>query len=137
MIINKKGVSAVIANVLIILLVVAAVAILGTIIKPTIDDANDEIASSTACQQLNMEILSCTYMSALVYRGAGGQELVGKPIVIVEGGDNCEGSNDIGQLESETVACPPLIFEGKTLRAGLNLSDGTICEAIGSEFECK
>jgi hypothetical protein len=134
MIINKKGVSAVIANVLIILLVVAAVAILGTIIKPTIDDANDEIASSTACQQLNMEILSCSFVGALVYRGAGGQELEGKPILIVEGGNNCGVSENLGQLESETIVCIGL--GGKTLRAGLNLSDGTICEAIGSEFEC-
>jgi 5,10-methylene-tetrahydrofolate dehydrogenase/methenyl tetrahydrofolate cyclohydrolase len=135
MMMNKKGVSAVIANVLIILLVVAAVAILGAIIKPTIEGAKDEIESSTACQQLNMEILSCTSAEAVVYRGAGGQELTGKPIVIVEGGSNCVGSEDIGLLESKTVSCTASPV-GKTLRAGLKQDDGTVCEAIGSEFGC-
>tara|TARA_Y100000310_G_C20306055_1_gene634001 strand:+ start:220 stop:624 length:405 start_codon:yes stop_codon:yes gene_type:complete len=132
---NKKGVSAVIANVLIILLVVAAVAILGAIIRPTIEGAQEEIESSTACQQLNMEILSCDPSGAVVYRGAGGQELIGTPIVIVEGGTNCESNNDIGQLESENVSCTTSPVD-KTLRAGLEQADGTVCEAIGSEFEC-
>ena len=58
--INKKGISAVVANVLIVLLVVAAVAIIWAVINPVLRGAGDDIAAASDCQLVNLKAIDCT-----------------------------------------------------------------------------
>ena len=136
---NKKGVSAVIANVLIVLLVVAAIAILWAVIRPTIEGAGEEIASSTTCQQVNVEVTGCTSDGVTVFRGAGGPSDEGTGIVSVEGEGTCEGqTNALLVLGSETIVTTSCGGNpsGQVIRTGLKLNDGTVCESVGEEFTC-
>jgi len=130
---NNKGVSAVVANVLIVLLVVAAVAILWAIIGQTIGGAGDEIASQTTCQQVSLEITGCDANTVSVFRKAGGQGVEGKAVVSVEGGDVCTGVDNLDILGTDVIICSA---QGKLIRAGFELSDGTTCEIVGEEFNC-
>ncbi len=137
---NKKGVSAVIANVLIVLLVVAAVSILWAVIKPTLESAGDDISGSTTCGQVNMEITKCesngTLANITVFRKAGGPDS-GTAIVSVEGmGAPCEGlDGKFEVLASEVVVCN-YNASGQTIRAGMILDSGKVCEGIAVEFTC-
>ena len=140
---NKKGVSAVVANVLIVLLVVAAVSILWAVIKPTLEGAGEDIAGSTTCSQVNMEITNCEVIDdgdnsdITVFRKAGGPEK-GTVIVSVEGSGNpCMGTTDAFTiLSSEVINCTGNA-SGKSIRAGMMLENGEkICEGIAVEFVC-
>ena len=64
---NKKGVSDVITTVLIILLVLAAVAIIGGILLRNIGEAGSKIGTQTACLDLDVKAVNC---SASVKSGA-------------------------------------------------------------------
>ena len=57
MIINKKGISAVVANVLIVLLVVASVAIIWAVVRPTIEQAGEGIEAG--CFTVQVSPKSC------------------------------------------------------------------------------
>lgn len=54
---NKKGVSEVVANVLIVLLVIVGVAVIWSVVKPTIDKSADQI--DTGCFEVSLEAASC------------------------------------------------------------------------------
>ena len=76
---NKKGVSDVITTVLIILLVLAAVAIIGGILLRNIGEAGSKIGTQTACLDLDVKPVRCTYNSGAGYsvqvsRGGRGSE---------------------------------------------------------------
>ncbi len=57
--VNKRGVSDVITTVLIILLVLAAVAIIGGILLKNIGDAGSKIGTQTACIDLDVKPVTC------------------------------------------------------------------------------
>jgi len=61
---NNKALSNIVATVLIVLLALAAVAIIWSFIKPTLEDAGEEIETQNACLQTQVEIMSCTYTTA-------------------------------------------------------------------------
>ena len=73
---NKKAVSDVITTVLIILLVLAAVAIIGGILLRNIGEAGSKIETSSGCVELDVQPVSCgafSYASnVLVQRGSRG-----------------------------------------------------------------
>ncbi len=58
MIFNKKGVSEVVANVLIVLLVIVGVGVIWSVVKPTIDKAGDDINAD--CFTVKVSPVSCT-----------------------------------------------------------------------------
>lgn len=74
MFINKKGVSEVVANVLIILLVIVGVAVIWQVVKPTLDKGASSI-KATDCLDLSLEAVSCNLNpvtgKVIVQRGAG------------------------------------------------------------------
>ena len=75
---NKKAVSDVITTVLIILLVLAAVAIIGGILLRNIGDAGSKIETQTACLDLDVKPTKCTKAttvatSAIVFVSRGGR----------------------------------------------------------------
>ncbi|MBI2631642.1 hypothetical protein HYW75_01425, partial [Candidatus Pacearchaeota archaeon] len=83
---NKRGVSDVITTVLIILLVLAAVAIIGGILLRNIGEAGSKIGTQTACLDIDVKPTSCTKTglgnpsgtaaTVLVSRGGRGNEVV-------------------------------------------------------------
>ncbi len=80
---NKRGVSDVITTVLIILLVLAAVAIIGGILLRNIGDAGSKIGTQTACLDLDVKPVKCTKATptsttaiVLVSRGGRGSDAV-------------------------------------------------------------
>ena len=78
---NKKAVSDVVSTVLIILLVVAAVAIVGAIILRVVGNAGPQVDTAVQCQTLEVTANSCVLTGGVVTtatatRGAGGSELV-------------------------------------------------------------
>jgi len=78
---GKRGVSDVVSTVLIILLVVAAVAIVGAIVLRTVNKAGPQVQNSVSCEQLQVVSTRCTYTTGntptvLVNRRAGDASLV-------------------------------------------------------------
>ncbi|MCX8158870.1 MAG: hypothetical protein N3D20_01090 [Candidatus Pacearchaeota archaeon] len=78
---NKKGLSEVVTNVLIVLLVIVAIGAIWAFIYPMITKSGAQIEASQACLTLStaMEITKCaisgTNVSVLVKRGAGTADL--------------------------------------------------------------
>ena len=58
---NRKGVSEVIANVLIVLLVIVGIAVIWSVVKPTIDKGAQGIKTQSDCLGLSVEPVSCIY----------------------------------------------------------------------------
>lgn len=61
---NRKGVSEVVANVLIVLLVIVGIAVIWSVVKPTIDKGASGIKTGSECLSLSLEPVSCTYVAA-------------------------------------------------------------------------
>src|SRR3989344_1618641 len=79
---NKKAVSDVVSTVLIILLVVAAIAIIGAIVLNTVNKAGPKVDTAVACQSLDIKPNACVYdtsdgrvTSASFVRGSGGSDV--------------------------------------------------------------
>lgn len=64
---SKKGVSDIVTTVLIILLVLAAVSIVGNIILKNLQKGGAEIQTSTECLSLDVQPLACNKLSANNY----------------------------------------------------------------------
>jgi len=62
---NKRGVSDVVSTVLIILLVVAAIAVVGAIVLRTVNKAGPGVETSVICQQLQVSANKCSYTSGI------------------------------------------------------------------------
>jgi len=58
---TKRGLSNIVATVLIILLALAAVAIVWSFIRPTLEDAGTTIDLSSRCLDSDAEAITCTY----------------------------------------------------------------------------
>lgn len=57
---NRKGVSEVVANVLIVLLVIVGIAVIWSVVKPTVDKGSQGIKTGAECLSLSLEPVSCT-----------------------------------------------------------------------------
>ena len=81
---SKKGISGVVSTVLIILIVVAAVAILGAIVINSANKTSSKIEDSTLCQDLVIGPIKCTYFTSngltsvtlLLNRKSGGSSAI-------------------------------------------------------------
>ncbi len=81
MFINKKGVSEVVANVLIILLVIVGVAVIWQVVKPTLDKGASGI-KATDCLSLSLEAVSCNLAEkVIIQRGSGPGTLTGLKLI--------------------------------------------------------
>ena len=61
---NRKGVSEVVANVLIVLLVIVGIAVIWSVVKPTIDKGAQGIQTGSECLSISLEPVSCAYTNA-------------------------------------------------------------------------
>jgi len=90
---NKRGISDVIATVLIVLLVLAAIAIVWGFVQPTINDAGTAIGASQKCLSAEVVPTSCSSSGVNVQWKKG--EIVGAQVFVEE---------DDGTANSERVS---------------------------------
>jgi len=141
---NKRGVSAVVATILIILLVIVGVTILWAAVRPTLEQTTDQIGSE--CITIDLEITGCDLATdpdtVTVKRNIGEGELGG--IKLIVDGTPCDTiSSELGELESSTGhGC--IISEGtditdftdKDLEIAAVVSGGQLCAPLRSPFTC-
>jgi hypothetical protein len=108
---NKKGISAVVANVLIVLLVVSSVAIIWAVVRPTIEQSGDGIGAEQFLMNLkieNIELSPGENVKVTVKRRAGDGELADLKVIIFDGTDTriLSTNEGIGELETKTYTLP-------------------------------
>ena len=140
---NKKGISAVVANVLIVLLVVASVAIIWAVVRPVIEQAGEGIEAG--CFQVQLEPIKCDSAanSVTFKRRAGGGEVVESVQLVVAdaNGDSSVYSFDEGidELQTKTVDGTDIdgleVYSGGTFDVGA-IVGGNTCELSGIPVTC-
>jgi len=145
---NKKGLSSIVATVLIILLVVVAVAIIWAAVKPTIQNTTGQIGSS--CLTISTTLDSCVLSSGTLYnismtRGSGEGDLKAIKFIFNNGtGDTklvSEDASDFGILGTKKFTS----IDGTLTNANVDYAlvvvsaDGTeqTCEAQKTPVDCK
>ena len=119
---NKKGVSEVVANVLIVLLVIVGVAVIWSVVKPTIDKSAKGIETGTACTGVSLEVVSCAQgdttndWDVVVKRNTGAGELTGLKLIF----------EDATEATSVVDAGAITGFDELETQTFSNLDDGTI-----------
>jgi len=156
MINQKRGLSAVIVTVLIILLALAAVAIVWAAVRPALSGAGDQIQGTQDCLNLNLQVTACSATAAVgsggsalvtVRRNVGGGTSLNNLRLIVNGqGFDTDGTE-------ATPAGAPEVLESQqyTISTGISglvatnpvnvevggiLNDGTVCESISQPTTC-
>ena len=143
---NKKGVSDVITTVLIILLVLAAVAIIGGILLRNISQAGSKIETSTGCVELDVQPVSCSGIAStttagvgariLAQRGSRGANLqISKINAVVEKGDGTSASGSISVIPA-ALATGNIDVITSAPRKSASIS-ATLLGTDGSEQTCE
>ncbi len=108
---NKKGLSGVVTNVLIILLVVVAVGILWAFVSPLFTQSGEKIQQAQACLDMQLEPIKCvaagTDANVTVKRDAGEANLAEIKIIFekADGSSEVETVTDVpDQLETRIYA---------------------------------
>ena len=152
---NKKGISAVVANVLIVLLVVASVAIIWAVVRPTIEQAGEGIEAGCFTIQVNPESCNATANADTggqgtlsIYRRAGMGEITAFKILIENSSGTTvyDGTAGVGinELETQTLE----LYDDFGILPGVDLNDGdkvdiaivvgeNICEPTGVPVTCR
>lgn len=159
---NKKGVSDVITTVLIILLVLAAVAIIGGILLRNIGDAGSKIGTQTACLDLDVKPAKCTRANdllntpanVLVSRGGRGNDVVisdltllfeeatTKEVTTVVGSTGFSyGLDSLKALETDSYTINSLVAGKYNVRVAATITgiDGrkVVCDPSTVRVDCK
>ena len=90
MIKNKKGLSAVVTTLIIILLVLVAIGIVWVVVRNIVEEGTSEVAIKVKCLDVDVRAIAvnCTdpaACSVTVKRNAGGEEIAGVKLVFYEG----------------------------------------------------
>ena len=85
---NKKAISDVVSTVLIILLVVAAIAIIGAIVLNTVGKTSTKVDTAVSCQTLDIKPTSCTKTgtasaNVVVTRNSGGSDVTLSSVSVI------------------------------------------------------
>jgi len=141
---NKRGVSAVVATILIILLVIVGVTILWAAVRPTLEQTTDQISSE--CITIDLEITGCDLAPAVdtvtVRRNQGEGDLGG--IKLIVDGVPCDTESiTLAQLESSidhicaiTGGTPIIDFTNKDIEIAAVLAGGQLCAPLRTPFTC-
>ncbi len=119
---NKKGVSEVVANVLIVLLVIVGVAVIWSVVKPTIDKSAEQI--DTGCFEVSLEANSCkpnavtaANWDVVVKRSTGAGTLTGMKLIFEDSSSGATTVVDAGTITG---------FDELETQTFSNLDDGAI-----------
>lgn len=146
---EKRGLSNLIATVLIVLLALAAVAIVWSFIRPPLEDAGRSIGLGTKCLESEAKPTSCvqnstTNVTKVMVQHSKGQD-VSDVLVVVDFEDESSGTNNTGPLElfaTRTFTVNPTSPAAKAKTAGAVsiVSDGEgnteVCEESIARISC-
>ncbi|MEK6894664.1 MAG: hypothetical protein AABX10_04325 [Nanoarchaeota archaeon] len=149
---SRKGVSEVVANVLIVLLVIVGIAVIWSVVKPTIDKSAEQVNAD--CFTVSVEPVSCIYNSVTssytvsVKRnpGSGGFENIellfnqGSNSGISPSGLASSGPSPLTELSSRSVTTtlPPGLtngLAGTTVNTVVR-SGGQLCQVTTQPVNC-
>jgi hypothetical protein len=143
---EKRGLSQVVTTVLIILIVIAAISIIWTAVRPAIQSAGEQITAD--CFSINLEVVSCVDdTSVTVKRNTGKGDLQGLKFILEDGASVVDlsdstvtvatGSKDApGELETKTY-----LIGGSTTFSDADITavvgdQKNICEPSGTPVDC-
>ncbi|HIG51840.1 TPA: hypothetical protein EYQ19_00185 [Candidatus Pacearchaeota archaeon] len=138
---NKKGMSEVISNVLIILVVIGAVALIAGVVINIVQTGTESTASASACLTTKFKVVSCTSSAntVVVMRETGGSSgavnfQVYFDVVNAIPVDGAPAG--LEQLDSEAVVIPDGVTSGAKTNVAAKLSTGELCPAIYPDVVC-
>jgi len=114
---DKKGVSAIVATLIIVLLVIVAAGIVWVVIRNIVQDGAEQVEFGQKCLEVNLEYVSVTESSSTecdpgetaydvtLRRSAGGDEIAGVKVALLNETDSSE-LQEFGvleELETETA----------------------------------
>lgn len=140
--VTKRGLSDIVSNVLIILLVLVAVGILWLFLRPTITKAGN-VGGAADCFAVDLSVQSCTSTGTVnVYRAAGGPKVLQEIRVVLEKGGVSEVYNFTGNAPSELQTLPYTVpgqagIEYASVAGVIKSTDlnGTVC-AVSQRVKC-
>ena len=133
---NKKGISAVVANVLIILLVVSGVVLLWAAVRPTIEETSEQIGAD--CLTVDLEVTGCNISDGniTVTRNSGDGDLGSARIIVGDTTEDCDVKN-LEQLSSQKCSSgSSSLTEGEEVQVAVITGDGTVCNPLRSAYVC-
>jgi len=143
---SKKGVSEVVANVLIVLLVIVGIAVIWSVVKPTIDKGAAGIQSD--CFTVLIGPVSCVpnvdgnvdQWDVVIKRNPGSGTLDGVDLLFEDdsGAQRVENAlTSLNELESKTVTSPVITLTGNGLKVNTVLkSNGQLCQITSQPVNC-
>lgn len=155
---NRKGLSDVVSTVLIILIIVAAIGIIGTIVLKNVGQTGTKLSGASSCQEMDIKATKCLSNSssstATINRGAAGSKTAVVKLDLIY--KNAAGTTTILNLTgnkipaalasvinwSETIGGPgasPLGVQAKlNVAATIVTDDGTNyqCDPSPNEIDC-
>ncbi|MBS3083183.1 hypothetical protein J4423_00090 [Candidatus Pacearchaeota archaeon] len=120
---NRKGVSEVVANILIVLLVVVGIAVIWSVVKPTVDKSTNQIRSD--CFTIDVELTKCQktasagFYDVTIKRNPGPGAFENVEIVF----EDDEGN--VKRYINDTAITDVALYELNTLKLA-NISSGTV-----------
>ncbi len=145
---NKKGLSDVIATVLIILLALAAIVIVWSFIQPAIEGTGTSVTSSQKCFDIEVRPLSCSGTTVVIQwmKGDIGTSTVPAQVIAVvrapTGGvvSTSDRAPVSASTRQATATMPGTITEGSKARAQAVITDANnnlvICPESPTEITC-
>ena len=149
---NKKGVSEVVANVLIVLLVIVGVAVIWSVVKPTIDKGAKGIQSD--CFTLSVEPVKCVILPIVptsidvtvkrnpglgvfnavevIFENANGLTEKVVPATII----SSTGTNPLGELGTKVINVGATLTGITKANIVLRDGNGNLCQVISQPINC-
>lgn len=132
---NKKGISAVVTTVLIILLSIIAVIILWAALRPTITNTANKAGTAMACTEVSLSVDSCVVSANFVNVSITRQGGVGNVTLTaaVSDADSSNSANmaDVGPLDTRLIQVDKTGLTGTlNVQVAARLSDGTLCTPV-------
>jgi hypothetical protein len=134
---NRKGVSAVVANVLIILLVVVGVALIWAAVRPAIETGAQGIQSD--CITTSLEVSSCTATSVIVKRNAGGIQGPVTDIRLIRNDGSTDSVETPPSVSINALESKPFTVTAVTSSDSYNVAaviNGEVCQVLSSPKPC-
>jgi len=142
---SKKGVSEVVANVLIVLLVIVGIAVIWSVVKPTIDKGAQGIGSAGDCFSSSVQAVSCTAGGAggsgwdvLVRRNPGAGDIDSIELLFENAAGNTElvtSTLTLTELSSGTASVDPVMTNAIKVNTVLRIG-GQLCQVTSQPVNC-
>lgn len=139
---NKRGLSAIVATLIIILLVLVAVGIIWVVVRNLIQEGSEQIDISTKCIAIDLRAVSVAPVAdeagnySVTLRLAGGEIIDGVKIALFNDATNSgvlDGFEDLDVLETRTETIVAGITDANKLEFTVYFTDASGNEALCSQ----